>query len=140
MEPSNGALIPASGLFSFGDNSEGNLGTSAAQGESTQSATPLPIEIALPVRFVSVAAGLYHTIALTGTSLVAPRHAAHGYSDVPVPTLPCKLAKTTLSSAAPFWCLGSLAQTCVFSVTNLFLSCVQLKERSGAGEGVKMDV
>ena len=67
MEPSNGALIPASGLYSFGDNSEGNLGTTNPQGESTYSATPLPIEIALPVRFVSVAAGLFHSLALTGT-------------------------------------------------------------------------
>lgn len=67
MELSNGVPIPVSGLFSFGDNSEGNLGTQEVQGENPHSATPLPIEIALPVRFVSVAAGLFHSLALTGT-------------------------------------------------------------------------
>lgn len=82
MELLNGAAIPASGLYSFGDNSEGNLGTSDPQGEATQSATPLPIEIALPVRFVSVAAGLFHSIALTGTSHCVPLVTVHSYRGV----------------------------------------------------------
>ena len=86
MELLNGAAIPASGLYSFGDNSEGNLGNSELQGEASTSATPLPIEIALPVRFVSVAAGLFHSIALTGTSYHMPLITAHCYSDVPSPT------------------------------------------------------
>lgn len=67
MELPLGGPIPVSGLYCFGDNSEGNLGDENALESTSQSAIPLPILLSVPVRFVSVAAGLYHSLALTGT-------------------------------------------------------------------------
>lgn len=76
QSPSSPPPIPTSGLFCFGDNSEGNLGSgqdAKPKGEDNVAAavnTPLPLELSLPVRFVAVAAGLYHSLALTGTSFI----------------------------------------------------------------------
>lgn len=67
MELVTSAPMPSSGLYSFGDNSEGNLGTGENAPDASSSATPLPVSISTPVRFVSVAAGLFHSLALSGT-------------------------------------------------------------------------
>jgi len=66
MDSVASAPIPSSGLYCFGDNSEGNLGTGETT-SSQQSSYPLPIELSVPIRFVSVASGLFHSLALTGT-------------------------------------------------------------------------